>query len=847
VAVTAGSILIACAALATGPGPAHAALLYPQPFFEVGDATFGVAAADLNGDGLPDLLAGARRGYDGCAEILLGGTPSLLRSAGCLPVGGDPAAFAVADFDRDGHTDVAIGWWNSVYPAGGGVVVELGNGDGTFRETGRFPTDAPIGDLAAADFNGDGLQDLALIGVAAGEIAPYAAVLAGHGDGTFGQVLWEKRSGQPRRLAVADFDGDGAIDLALTDLAQEDVEIYLGSPSGALDLRAAYDAGVSPHQMAAADFDGDGRADLAVVNIQDSEIRTFEGLGNGQFQSKPGLLLGVLPGELAAGDFDGDGRIDLAVAQQGASRIFLLSNDGMGGLRIAEMVEASAGRMVTADFDDDGLADLAVASGTGVAVLRSLDGFAFPDNRTLSEGEVLRGAHARDFDLDGREDLAVYYPYTGDVYIYPGRSNGYFGYPHELESGNPPELLRSGDFNGDGLPDLVSVGYARAVFFLGLGGWQFGPAHVVILDYPVTPDATVADMNADGLDDLVVVTKPSLFQPQAYARIVLSQSDGSFSVSPPWDAGSNPQGVAVADFDADGDVDLAITNLVQVGAYNVGSLSLHINEGDLVFGGAVPIHSDGTVHGVATADLNGDALPDLVVAETPTGSNTGFLEIFLGAGGGTFTSGGRHAATRGPVPVIVRDVDGDGAHDLVTVGFGGGRVALLRGDGLGGFGPQETYATHLSFQSIAAGDFDGDGLADLALTSQNTTLSDGKVIVVPARPAFPCLPTPGAGGGQCTQDAVDIGITYPQGRGAAVVSWHTTHEFDVIGFNLIEYGPLGNPIRQNAVPIPCVACETGLEGDYSYPVARHRSGRNVFVEMLRRSGAPRLFGPASRE
>jgi FG-GAP repeat protein len=183
----------------------------------------------------------------------------------------------------------------------------------------------------------------------------------------------------------------------------------------------------------------------------------------------------------------------------------------------------------------------------------------------------------------------------------------------------------------------------------------------------------------------------------------------------------------------------------------------------------------------------------------------------------------------------------------VTVGYAGGDVALLRGDGHGGFGKQETYATHVSFQSIAVGDFNGDGLGDLAIASGNTTTTDGKVIVVPARPPFPCLPAPGAGVGQCVQDAVNIGVDVPQGTRTTVVTWHTTHEFDVIGFNIIEYDPQGRAIRQNAVPIPCVECETGLEGDYAYPVARHRSGRNVFVEMLRHSGPPRVFGPASRK
>jgi FG-GAP-like repeat/FG-GAP repeat len=827
--------------------PALAEPLYPRPFFEVGDQAVGIAAADLNADGLPDLVVGARRNYDGCAAILLGGVRSVLRDAGCLPVGGDPLTFAIADFDGDGHADIAAGWQRIVVPQGGGVAIFLGNGDGTFREGDRIDAGV-VGSLATGDFDGDGIPDLAVATRGNGADAPYAALLRGHGDGSFGPIA--QFASDLVGLVAADFDGDGLSDLATIDGSQSHVNVYLGSPSGALVLKVSYDVGQGPEWIVAADFDEDGHIDLAVGFVQDQQVRILLGRGNGFLTAQPPLALGEGAGPMAAGDFDGDGHPDVAVARTVGQGVTLLAGDGSGGLAQAGFADAAADGLAAADFDGDGLPDLAATSGAGVALLRAFGDFSVPANITVSSGPVLRGATAGDFNRDGRDDLAVFYYATGDIYISFGRSDGTFLDPVELEPGIGQQLLRVGDFNRDGNLDLASIGGGAVVILLGNGRGGFASPRTTFLPGFLVQDGAAGDIDGDGFDDVVVVGRISATVGVGYALALLAGPDGTLQPPTYWDAGHQPRSVAIGDLDGDGRADLAVVNReVNGGLLSPGSLTILAGAGGGIFGTPRTMPLDGFGEGIAAADLDGDAITDLVIAETgTTDTATGALAVLTGVGGGLFAPERHLAATRNPTAVVVYDVDGDGAPDLVSVGLAGGDVALLRGDGSGGFGSQEDYATGLSYQSLAVGDFSGRHRGDIALTNQNTSFTDGLVIVLPLRPPFPCLPAPSDEPLHCAQDVTDARRVSgaASARGAAMVAWRTNHEYDVTAFNLVELDHSGHVLQLNEAPIPCVECDGGGSAAYAFPVPRSSSSRDIYIELLRRSGPPRLFGPVPK-
>jgi hypothetical protein len=271
-----------------------------------GDGTFGtprgsltgghgcnfVTVADLNHDAKLDLVFGSGDGI----TIRLGLGNGKFQEGVNYPANG-VTEIAVADFDGDGIPDLAANSSNFIL---------LGNGDGTFRTGTRLPTD--IGSLVAADFNGDGKQDLA-ISLRLGGLG----IVLGNGDGTF-QPMLALRKGQGGSLIVADFNRDGNIDLAGVGGTPSAAvaSVYLGNGDGTLQpaKNTWIHGGVSPGGAATADFDGDGQADLAVT-LSSGTVAVLRGNGTGGFQ-----LPSFHPGGFSAGipivaDFDGNGTPDL--------------------------------------------------------------------------------------------------------------------------------------------------------------------------------------------------------------------------------------------------------------------------------------------------------------------------------------------------------------------------------------------------------------------------------------------------------------------------------------------------------------------------------------------------------
>ena len=325
---------------------------------------------------------------------------------------------------------------------------------------------------------------------------------------SFGPALnYTPGSVVPSAETVADFNGDGIPDIAIVNVAGNDVVVLIGNGDGSFSysFRYLFSAGQQPQGIAVGDFNMDGKPDIAAANSGSGDISVLLGNGDGTFQPAVNYASGgPSPLALAVGDFNNDGIPDLAVEIANGGKLGILLGNGDGTFKPAKVfnVGLSGGpkSLLVLDLNNDGKADLAATGPNGAVIVLIGNGDGTFQTSTQSFTGVTMAVTTGDFNLDGKPDLAV--GTNGGLFILLGNGDGSLQPPIAVTVSDQAWDLAVGDFNGDGIPDLMEVnGETNLHMFLGNGDGTFQAPTT----YTGAEQVSVADLNRDGRSDLVMI------------------------------------------------------------------------------------------------------------------------------------------------------------------------------------------------------------------------------------------------------------------------------------------------------------------------------------------------------
>lgn len=363
---TTNNSTLATAALSASPAGPY--WINPSSF-PTGGETNSIVSGDFNNDGNPDFAIGVDYGTPPIVVYLgdgHGGFQAVANNS--ITASGNPVL--VADFNDDGKPDILLS--NTLGPSA--LTVLLGNGDGTFTQAPDSPIYTNYGGapIVCADFNGDGIPDLAAAG------GYYLAVLLGKGDGTFTQMPTSSSVAPADAvggMVTGDFNSDGKTDIAFAgNTFGQTITLYLGNGDGTFTqgstINVSDESGGSSINLTVADFNGDGNLDLATPIYNDpGSLAIYLGNGHGAFTPASESPISTIEWSniVKAGDFNGDGIPDIYVTGGTDTQdlaIYLGNGDGTFTLvPAANTPQVPFGFNTTlADFNNDGVTDIIASS-----------------------------------------------------------------------------------------------------------------------------------------------------------------------------------------------------------------------------------------------------------------------------------------------------------------------------------------------------------------------------------------------------------------------------------------------------------------------------------------------------
>jgi len=593
-------------------------------------------------------------------------------------VGDGPWSVYAEDLDGDGDLDIAVACLiaNRVW-------LLFNNGAGSFVTIASYPVGNDPIFITSADLDNDGDNDLITANVASGDVS----ILLNEGDSTFASAVNYPTGSNPRGVTVVDLNGDNLVDLAVVNTLSYTVSVLLNIGNAIFQSPDNYPVGRDPHSINAADLDGDGDYDLVTADYNSGNVSVLQNQGDGTFIPADSVFVGTKPISVKSADFDGDSRVDLAISLENNQIVILLNID--------------SSNFAAPDY-------YSVSGRTNLIVACDLDGNGAPDLVSSN---------------DGSDNISVLLNQRPPIIL------ATLPYQNELNVAPSTSILVSFDID----MDPSSINETTFVVQSNLTGLHFGTFSWDSIMRTVT--FTPNDEFQTGEEVTVVLTSGilsslgiSLVKSHVWSfKINALGGYGIFPTESVYTVGELPNDVSVADFDNDNDIDIVCVSLAPSGPNDPDSIYFLWNDGNGSFSNSQSVYAVAPgAKFTATADFDNDGDIDLAVLSGQFCS----ISIFLNDGSGVFVLGS-YIPFGCEKDLKVGDVNGDGYVDLITANGSNREISILLNNGDATFAPLVDYAVDTVAESVCIGDLDNDGDLDLAVGggSQDwvvvTLLNDG--------------------------------------------------------------------------------------------------------------------------
>lgn len=750
--------------------------------FSTGTNPYAVKVMDLDGDGKPEIIA-TNQGSNSVSvfkNTAIKGTinASSFATKVDFTVGAKPTDVVCVDLDGDGKVDIVTANFGAntlsiLKNQNNGSIVETSFASKIDLITGT----GPVG-LVAEDFNGDFSLDLVTVNQTAGTISVIANASEGIGQKAlkFNGKKDYPTASSPYGISIGDLDGDEKVDIATINNGSNSVSVFRNvSPGGygtniILEDKVDFATGKEPIALSINDVDGDGVPDILTTNLKDntfSVLRNISATNKISFVDKVDVPTVSAPAGLGICDLDKDGRSDIVIGSNGGLTVSIYKNSPGSAPVINSFIplQALAGSTITLNgknFNPDITKNIVSIGGMRTEVLS-----ATANQLSI---KVPNGASYGQISALNIETQRLGWSTVAFSPLFPSKKSiraSDFDSETYANGASSTSSVVIGDLDNDGKPDIVfndsknnTIGYSRTDENFGVYFYLFN--NMQKLACGKTPNMVkLADLDGDGLLDIIVSNQGSrnfsVFRNTTKGGVISFASRIDISSDFGYDY-NNVSGIEVADFNADGKVDVILYG-DQINVFR------NISGGEkIVFTEEQPVFV-GNIKSLRQGDFNGDGKPDLiritdnlaVLENTSTLSKISFgnaVNVSLGyytseiadmnqdgkpdiilatdkkiivlqnnySGNGALTASHFSKISESPIDrnlsiLKAADMDGDGKLDLIGGDYFYNVLSVFRNktQDNAGFEFRVDLATNNEPQNFAIGDINGDNIPDIIL------------------------------------------------------------------------------------------------------------------------------------